>query len=248
MRKGTYTHIVMAALAAAIIGVVFASVALSQHQSKTTTSSIQQQNITNITLGANTVELPANTIIKTISMLIPLCPPPGGTPVFISHIVNSSGFRVYNFTNYTYIIPLKDYVISPGGVGIINYRVFRFNDKVYEKTPNGATHLVINNSEFINVSNYITIFNITHNITKGIALVNTYGHAGLSIGIRPGNQITSPHSNYSVTIIIKISPNAIKNTYFVTINPDICGGFADSFFLTIGNHPYNKSINMTLPP
>ncbi len=38
MRKGTYTHIVMAALAAAIIGVVFASVALSQHQSKTTTS------------------------------------------------------------------------------------------------------------------------------------------------------------------------------------------------------------------
>ncbi len=48
MRKGTYTHIVMAALAAAIIGVVFASVALSQHQSKITTS-IPQKNINKTT-------------------------------------------------------------------------------------------------------------------------------------------------------------------------------------------------------
>ncbi len=38
MKKEAYTHIVMAAIAVAIVGIVFASVALSQHQSKTTTS------------------------------------------------------------------------------------------------------------------------------------------------------------------------------------------------------------------
>ena len=143
----------MAALAAAIIGVVFASVALSQHQSKTTTSSIQQQNITNITLGVNTTKPLLNTtingnFIQIYCSAFPSAPSKNEFLVLINaskngDICSSFALRFINYSKF-----LKKYNIT------LNFNLTTLINKTIKNFSNTCN----STSKFCMISNMAQLF------------------------------------------------------------------------------------------
>jgi hypothetical protein len=252
MKKEAYTHIIMAAIAVAIIGAVFASVALSQHQSKTTTSSIQQQNITNITLGANTVELPGNTIIQNFTLITPICPPPPGGPWFSNKIINisvSNNIKIYN-TTLRAVGTIRNYVSSNSSTINLNYIVYRNQNtvEIINNHLNGTkTYVDITNTNDINTSNFVVFYKLVNSSNSNLT---TLGAAGLHVYLTPGSEITVPsQTSYLVRVNILISTNASKSTYAVVIGPAfaIAPFCTSTFLLTIGSKPYNETANVVTP-
>ena len=242
MKKETYTHIVMAAIAVAIVGIVFASVALSQHQSKTATS-VTQQNITNITLGTNTIELPANTIISNFSLIASACLP--NPPFYNLRIDNLSGFKKYIIYGPAIFGPgntsYNDYVLTPGNIGIIHYTIVMIYTPVIKQYIK-VFQVIRSNINFSRINSYGSNSTIETLKQVGISayIINA---AGINLPSMKGYNRTS----YNVTVIIKASSNAIQNTYAINLKPETCS-FGPDFYLTIGTTPYTKSLPKIIPP
>jgi hypothetical protein len=230
MHKVVYAVLILAVVAVAIITVIeFSGMA----------SSNQKPISINETFGQNTMELPSNTTIPNMQSLSePTCPslPQVG---FSSQIINSSGFKIYNYSNNV----LLDYVLAQGSNGTIYYKVSR-----YVQVP---TNVVVNNKTYQSFKYALTkgnfslypneelSFNTFLNISENIT---TLKQAEIAVYASPNtaSKIMLANGSYIVTVTIKAPTTAKSATYIVGLGPNFCSPYR--FLLTIGNEKYTGQL------
>lgn len=194
----------------------------------------------NETSGTNTIELSPETPIFGWSPL-PVSCPLVSPPVFSQQVVGVSGFAsqiVASNKSSTEILPepygpLINFVLPPGGTGLIHYKL------MYIETKSGT--LKVNNSLIIELLNNTSSYKYKN--------INTIGNEGLTAYFSPGSEYAmQKNSTYNVTLTLHISPTATLNTYIINLLPAQCDSPSVAFLLTIGHAPYNGTLPQIIRP